>query len=132
MPVPQSARADTACRHLFVYGSLVDPRCLDEVLGHAHPGERLGARLSGYQRITTATFPYPFLVADGDASVDGVLVMDLSRYDIQSLDQYEDVETGTYTRQLVEVEAWGCGPRPFRLQAFTYVAGPGLIASTSR
>src|SRR5260370_22484124 len=31
--------------HLFVYGSLVEPRCLDEVLGHPFMGERLRARL---------------------------------------------------------------------------------------
>jgi gamma-glutamylcyclotransferase (GGCT)/AIG2-like uncharacterized protein YtfP len=123
--------ADVGSEHLFVYGTLVDPRCLDEVLGHAHQGERLAARLSGYQRVATAAYPYPFLVSESAACVDGVLVMDLSPRDMQTLDRYEEVEMGTYTRRLVEVEAWGCGPRPLRLNAFTYVAGPGLIASAS-
>jgi gamma-glutamylcyclotransferase (GGCT)/AIG2-like uncharacterized protein YtfP len=126
----QPTRATSAPRHLFAYGSLVDPSCLDDVLGHPHLGERLAARLAGYQRITSATYPYPFIVAASDRSVDGVLVMDLSPRDLQVLDGYEEVDSGRYERQLVEVEASGCGPRPVRLQAYTYVAGPGLIAST--
>jgi gamma-glutamylcyclotransferase (GGCT)/AIG2-like uncharacterized protein YtfP len=117
--------------HLFAYGSLVDPRRLDEVLGHARAGERLAARLVGYERMTTDSFGYPFIVTAVDGAVDGVLLMDLSPCDLQVLDRYEDVDAGLYQRHLVDVEAWGCGPRPLRLQAFTYVAGPGLIASTS-
>jgi gamma-glutamylcyclotransferase (GGCT)/AIG2-like uncharacterized protein YtfP len=117
--------------HLFAYGSLVDPDCLEEVLGHPHAGERLAARLVGYQRIVPMTYAYPFIVPDAESSVDGVLVMDLSPHDMQALDRYEDVETGVYARELVEVEAWGCGPRALRLRAVTYVACPELIASTT-
>jgi hypothetical protein len=47
------------------------------------------------------------------------------------LDGYEEVNTGVYQRRMVEVRAWGCGPRPIRLDAFTYVAGPALRASTA-
>ena len=123
--------ATLACQHVFAYGSLVEPRCVDEVLGHVHTGERLAARLAGYRRVVNGSFPYPFIVASPGASVDGVLLMDLDACDIQVLDRYEEVETGTYTRELVEVETWGCGPRTLRLKAFAYVAGPALIASTS-
>jgi gamma-glutamylcyclotransferase (GGCT)/AIG2-like uncharacterized protein YtfP len=113
-----------AARHLFAYGTLVDPACLDEVLGHRHQGERLAARLRGYQRVTTPTFPYPFIVEANGSSVDGVLVMDLSPYDIQVLDRYEEVESGVYRREPVQVEAWGCGPHPVHVWADVYVAGP--------
>ncbi len=119
----------SAPQHVFAYGSLVDPECLDQVLGHRHAGERLAARLEGYERITAAAYPFPYIVAAGSRSVDGVLIMDLTAYDIQALDRYEEVDKGIYERRPVEVEVWGCGPRTMHLQAQTYVAGPALVAS---
>ncbi|HEY0581981.1 MAG TPA: gamma-glutamylcyclotransferase family protein [Chloroflexota bacterium] len=115
--------------HLFAYGSLVDPRCLDEVLGHPHTGERLAARLAGFERVTS-DYPYPFVVAAPGRGVDGVLIMDLSAEDLAVLDRYEEVEEAIYCRERVEVEAWGCGPRSLRFAAFVYVAGPALSPST--
>jgi gamma-glutamylcyclotransferase (GGCT)/AIG2-like uncharacterized protein YtfP len=120
-----------APERLFAYGSLIEPGCLDEVLGHRHTGERLRARLTGYQRITSSTYPYPYILEAVGQSVDGVVFMDLSPSELQELDRYEEVDAGMYRRQLIEVEAWGCGPRPIRLQAHAYVAGPSLIVSTS-
>jgi gamma-glutamylcyclotransferase (GGCT)/AIG2-like uncharacterized protein YtfP len=117
--------------HLFVYGSLVEPRCLDEVLGHPFMGERLRARLAGYARVASEAYAFPFIVQVPDGWVDGVVIMDLSRFDLDTLDRYEDVEAGIYRREPVEVEAWGCGRQPLRLQAHTYMAGPALLASTS-
>jgi gamma-glutamylcyclotransferase (GGCT)/AIG2-like uncharacterized protein YtfP len=118
-------------RHLFVYGTLVDPAQLDAVLGHKHLGERLAARLPGYRRVTTETYAYPFVVEDASAWVDGVLVMDLSPYDMQVLDRYEDVDSGVYRRDPVQVEAWDCGPRAMRIAAEVYVAGASLEAAAS-
>ncbi|HEV7662232.1 MAG TPA: gamma-glutamylcyclotransferase family protein [Chloroflexota bacterium] len=112
--------------HVFAYGSLVDPRCLDNVLGHPHLGERLAARLAGFERRTSSTYPYPFVeIADG-RTVDGVLIMDLDAADLAALDRYEEVDDGVYQRTPVEVETWGCGPRSVRLPAFVYVRGPAL------
>jgi gamma-glutamylcyclotransferase (GGCT)/AIG2-like uncharacterized protein YtfP len=124
--MPIDAPAQAAMHQLFVYGSLVDPRCLDDVLGHAHAGERLAARLVDYERRMTDGFAYPFIVSVVGQAVEGVLIMDLSPCDLQVLDRYEDVDAGLYQRRLVEVEAWSCGRQPLRLHAFTYVAGPGL------
>jgi gamma-glutamylcyclotransferase (GGCT)/AIG2-like uncharacterized protein YtfP len=124
-------RLASDARHLFVYGSLVQPTCLDEVLGHRHLGERLAARVANFRRVTTPSYAYPYLVAEPGASVDGVLLMDLSAYDLQVLDRYEEVESGVYRRELVEVEAWGCGARPIYVQADVYIAGPILEASTT-
>jgi len=118
-------------RHLFVYGSLVQPTRLDEVLGHRHPGERLEARLADFRRVVEPSYPYPFVVAAPGESVDGVLLMDLTAYDLQVLDRYEEVESGVYRREPVEVEAWGCGARPIYVRADTYVAGPVLARSTA-
>lgn len=121
-----------ASRHLFAYGSLVDSARLDEVLGHVHPGERLAARLRGYRRVMSAGFAYPFVVEEPREWVDGVLLMDLSANDMQVLDRYEEVESGVYRREPVQVEAWGCGPNPLRISADVYVAGWALSASTER
>ena len=112
---------------MFVYGTLVDPRRLREVLGHPHRGEVLRARLPGYRRGSTPAFAYPFVVPDPASSVEGVLVMDLAPPDLDSLDAYEDVAEGVYCRVPVEVEAWGCGPTGAHVPAETYAAGPALL-----
>lgn len=114
--------------HVFVYGTLVDPLRLDEVIGHRHTGERLRARLSGYRRQFAVGFDYPFIVPVQQAGVDGILVMDLSAADVETLDAYEQVDQGTYERKAVEVDVWGCGPLPMRLEAQTYVGGARLAA----
>jgi gamma-glutamylcyclotransferase (GGCT)/AIG2-like uncharacterized protein YtfP len=130
--LPVSVEMATSSR-LFVYGTLVDPSCLDEVLGHRHVGERLRAQLRGYQRRADEGYPYPFIVAADGGVVDGVLLLDLTPYDLQTLDCYEEVAEGVYRRELVEVEAWGCGPHALRMWAYTYVAGPTLtVESTAR
>jgi len=118
--------------HVFAYGTLIEPGRLDAVLGHRHQGERLAARLVGYQRVSVPSYPYPYVVPTPGATVDGVLLMDLSPYEMQALDRYEEVESGVYRRESVEVEAWGCGPRPIQVQADVYAAGQQLLTSTSR
>jgi hypothetical protein len=92
----------------------------------------LEARLANYRRCTTPGYAYPFIVAEPGGSVEGVLLMDLSPYDLQVLDRYEEVESGVYRRELVEVEAWGCGARPIFIRADAYIAGPALEASTAK
>jgi gamma-glutamylcyclotransferase (GGCT)/AIG2-like uncharacterized protein YtfP len=134
MSIELPACVESATEHrLFAYGTLVDPRCLDDVLGHRHTGERLRARLTGYQRVASEGYPYPFIVATHGGVVDGVLVLDLTPYDLAVLDRYEEIGEGVYRRELVEVEAWGCGPSTWHMQAFTYVAGAVLapLASVS-
>src|SRR5215207_10803907 len=112
--------------NLFVYGSLADPRCLHDVLGRQYMQERLRARLDGFRRVSSSAYPYPFIVAAPAETVDGILVMDLTQEDLEVLDDYEEVGTGTYRRIEVEVDAWGCGPRTMRIPAHTYVAGADL------
>jgi len=127
----ESLSAGTGAAHLFVYGTLVEPTKLDEVLGYHFPGERLRARLAGYERVTSPSYDYPYLVARPSQAVDGILIMDLSARELDVLDRYEDVDTGMYQRIVVEVETWGCGPRPAFLPAHTYVGGPRLPSAAS-
>lgn len=111
---------------MFVYGTLLEPARLEAVLGHAHRGERLRARLHGYRRVHSAEYAYPFIVPSPGQAVDGVLVLDLSVADLAALDAYEDVAEGVYERRREVVEAQGCGPRPLRFEADVYVAGVEL------
>ena len=76
-------------------------------------------------------YEYPFLVADPQASTDGLLVMDLTPTELECLDAYEDVAEGEYCRVPVEVEVCGCGPGSAWLRAKTYAAGPALLARVS-
>ena len=118
--------------HVFVYGTLVDPAKLDEVVGHRHQGERLRARVHGYRRVLADGYEYAFLVPQSDASVEGVLVMDLTAADLVALDAYEDVDGGVYERLAVDVEVWGCGPNAMHVGGCsTYVGGPHLRALAS-
>jgi gamma-glutamylcyclotransferase (GGCT)/AIG2-like uncharacterized protein YtfP len=118
--------------HLFVYGSLTSPRRLDEVLGRAHRGERLRARLHGYRRLRARDYEYPFLVPAAGAWTDGVLIMDLAESDTRRLDEYEEVDRARYERRSVEVEVWDCGPSTRLVAAQTYVAGPALAEAAER
>ncbi len=113
--------------HLFVYGSLTRPGALDDAIGRRHPGERLRARLPGFEWLQPASREYPCVVARPGAATEGILVMDLSDDDLHRVDEYEEVETGEYRRELVEVEAAGCGPAMGRVTAWCYVAGPRLL-----
>lgn len=117
--------------HVFAYGTLVAPDCLDKVLGHKHLGERLAAQLRGFKRVEDSTYEFPYIVEAEGHTVEGVLLMDLSPDDMRTLDGYEEVEEGVYRRETVNVLAWGCGPRPARITAVTYVAGESLVASTA-
>jgi gamma-glutamylcyclotransferase (GGCT)/AIG2-like uncharacterized protein YtfP len=111
--------------HLFVYGSLTNPRRLDEVIGHVHTGERLRARLRGYERQQRDAEPYPFVVPADGAWTDGVLILDLAEADVRAIDAYEEVDQRRYRRLPVDVEVWGCGPGASQMRAETYVAGAG-------
>jgi gamma-glutamylcyclotransferase (GGCT)/AIG2-like uncharacterized protein YtfP len=121
-----------SCHRLFVYGTLVDPARLDEVLGHRHNGERLRAQLNGYHRVVNERYPYPFIVLAEGGVVDGVVLEDLSADDLHMLDRYEEVDEGVYYREMAEVEVWGCGPSTPRALAYVYVAGPALAMLAAR
>jgi gamma-glutamylcyclotransferase (GGCT)/AIG2-like uncharacterized protein YtfP len=83
---------------LFVYGTLRDPACLEQVIGRRVPSRP--ARLLGYERREAA---YPYVVESPDGVVDGLLLDGLDDAALARLDRYED-EGRLYARRSVTVE----------------------------
>jgi Gamma-glutamyl cyclotransferase, AIG2-like len=60
---------------LFLYGTLLDPRVLAVQSGEAGLAWRaVPARLPGHRRVFLRGTPYPTLLPDAEATVEGVLV----------------------------------------------------------
>jgi gamma-glutamylcyclotransferase (GGCT)/AIG2-like uncharacterized protein YtfP len=60
---------------LFVYGTLLDPAVLARVSGEPALARRLRpARLAGWRRVTLRGTPYPTLLRDHGAGVDGAVL----------------------------------------------------------
>lgn len=78
---------------LFVFGTLMDAETLHFVLGRpVAPECVLPARLLGYQRRTIRGREYPMLVRRTDASVEGLVILNLDAADWRRLDAYEGPE----------------------------------------
>ncbi|MFZ0889503.1 MAG: gamma-glutamylcyclotransferase family protein [Candidatus Binataceae bacterium] len=82
---------------LFVYGTLVEPRLRERVIGR--PVEGIAARLPGYERRRGRYF---YVVRREGGQTEGLLLTGLSPRDFEILDRYEEVPT-LYTRERVEV-----------------------------
>jgi gamma-glutamylcyclotransferase (GGCT)/AIG2-like uncharacterized protein YtfP len=97
--------------HLFVYGTLREPRVAAGLLG-------------GCQQVREATVQgtlydlgdYPALMAYGTTPIAGAVWKCPNRV-LQRLDSYEGVERGVFRRIGILVDGLGC---------WTYVAGPAL------
>jgi gamma-glutamylcyclotransferase (GGCT)/AIG2-like uncharacterized protein YtfP len=96
---------------LFVYGTLMDPRCVRRVTGcqfRARP-----ATLHGWAR-TVGRHGYPVINPAPGARVEGLLLDDVDDDAMRALDAYED-EGRLYRRQAVSVSVDGC---PTACQAY--------------
>ncbi|NVM01683.1 MAG: gamma-glutamylcyclotransferase [Candidatus Helarchaeota archaeon] len=94
--------------HLFVYGTLTDEEFLHRVtrrpLGHF---KIIKAKLPEYKRDSTIKISK----CDHDSSVDGRLILNLDKNDLELLDYYESCnsdnaetdETNWYNRKIVSV-----------------------------
>ena len=94
-----------------MYGSLMVPRVMHDVCGHARPG--VPATLHGYRRRRLHGEHYPGIRPCAGESVDGVLYGGLSGAQFAALDAFEG---DWYRRQAVPVET-AAGRR----EAQTYV-----------
>ena len=90
--------------NLFVYGTLVSPKVLQELLGRKLESEP--ARLNGYTLIRTpATFGYyPIAVPRKNGAVAGLILRGLTSQDLDILDEYEEVGHGPYQRIVVSAK----------------------------
>jgi gamma-glutamylcyclotransferase (GGCT)/AIG2-like uncharacterized protein YtfP len=87
-----------ACVDLFVYGTLMDERCLFSLTGRSFP--RCEAKLPGFERIVPKT-GYPYIVPKASACVRGILLSGVDQSSLAILDQYEE-EGYLYHRRSVE------------------------------
>jgi gamma-glutamylcyclotransferase (GGCT)/AIG2-like uncharacterized protein YtfP len=74
-------------RHLFAYGSLMCPDIMQRVSGLTLVG--VAATAHGYRRCKVRGEPYPAVLADSDASVNGILYRNLSEAAWHRLDRFE-------------------------------------------
>lgn len=86
---------------LFAYGTLMEPRLLEGVLGHALEGIALvPMRAEGFRTVFYPGRIYPALVESPGAVTDGVAVAGLSARDMDILDLFEGDE---YVRGEIEI-----------------------------
>jgi gamma-glutamylcyclotransferase (GGCT)/AIG2-like uncharacterized protein YtfP len=102
--------------HLFVYGTLTDPKRVTALTGRQF--SVVDATLAGFERVESP-LGYPYILPKPGAVVHGVLLCDIDPASLVHLDAYED-EGELYRRQVVEVEVVGT-----RRSAMTYV-GHGI------
>ncbi len=106
--------------NLFVYGTLMQSDVVAAVTGTSFASKP--ARLPGYRRISLAGH-YPYIVAEDDAFVDGLLLLDVDAAALAKLDAYED-EGVLYVRRTVSVLVDG---QPHACQ--TYVGNPDTVSA---
>jgi gamma-glutamylcyclotransferase (GGCT)/AIG2-like uncharacterized protein YtfP len=88
---------------LFVYGTLMEPACVERVTGRRFTGRP--ATLRGWRR-TIGTHGYPVIHPSAGATVEGVVLDGLDDGVLRALDAYED-EGRLYLRREVTVVAAG-------------------------
>lgn len=115
--VPEEAAGRTP---LFLWGTLLDREVLERLLGRrVHGNELEPARLTGFRRVAATGGPYPVLVPDPGARVDGLLLLRPSRRDLRRIAHYED----DYRAALFEVET----ASGRRLPAWLYLAREDVL-----
>lgn len=88
---------------VFVYGTLLDPACVERVTGRRYPS-RL-ATLHGWAR-TIGEHGYPEIRPAADGEVEGLILDDIDDDALRALDAYED-EGRLYRRLSVSVSVDG-------------------------
>jgi gamma-glutamylcyclotransferase (GGCT)/AIG2-like uncharacterized protein YtfP len=98
--------------HIFTYGSLMFAPVWQRVVrGRCRFA---AATLHGYARYAVVGESYPGLVAQAEASVDGILYFDVRADDVAALDLFEGPD---YRRESVSV----CLPTDKKINAHTYI-----------
>ncbi|MCR9200312.1 MAG: gamma-glutamylcyclotransferase [Planctomycetaceae bacterium] len=109
---------------VFVYGTLLFPEVTD-ALGIRLVNEGTSATLNGFQRLTirlSACGNFPAIVPSSEHAVTGRVLTLHSPADLRTMDEFEGIEEGYYTRESVRVVMSGGQQR----EAFAYVCGVRL------
>ncbi len=100
--------------HLFVYGTLRNPRVVQQITGKRFRME--SAILEGYRKVTPSR-GYPYLIPNPEAKVFGYVLYDVDERSLQLLDHYEG---SFYERCEVEILV-----PPRRFKGYVYVKRGG-------
>ena len=99
-------------QNLFVYGTLEIPQVMNKLLGRVPVAE--SAVLRDYARYMLRKQPYPGIIKQEGAEVEGVLYRGISAKYLQILDRYEG---RFYQRRIVHVK----NARGYAARAWTYI-----------
>jgi gamma-glutamylcyclotransferase (GGCT)/AIG2-like uncharacterized protein YtfP len=105
--------------NLFVYGTLRNPYNLSLVIGREV--DIVPAALPDYEKVVSH-LSYPYIIPKSGATVVGGVISGLSETELARVDRYEG-ESRLYLREQITLEVNGSS-----IQAYTYVAGPELLA----
>lgn len=111
----------------FFYGTLIDADVRRAVLGSGAPRQVEAALLSGWRRVCVPGRPYPIILADPQASVEGVLARGLTPAARRRLERYEEADLYT----VAEVEIVPSGRRR-RVKALVFAAKTAAAAQWGR
>lgn len=101
--------------NVFVYGTLMEPRIITEVIGRTPEGHP--AVLRGYRRSCLEGELYPGIQPDESAQIEGLVYPNLAPDEVQSLDRFEG---DLYQRSTVTVSPSHAEP----VQVEVYVIRP--------
>lgn len=113
---------------VFVYGTLLFAEVTEALCirsagedGNEAALKRIPAVLDGYQRLTVRPGrrgAYPAIIP-GPGHVSGLILSELTEASLAILDEFEGIEDGLYTRELVDVQT----ADKLTQRVFTYVCG---------
>ena len=86
-------------KNLFAYGTLMCNDIMAEVCGASL--SHVPAILTGFRRLCVRGEPYPAVIPDADAAVEGALYVNMPRSAWPRLDRFEGA---MYSREVVQVE----------------------------
>lgn len=96
--IPCNGISTQESMQLFTYGSLMFPEIWQRVVCGDY--RSVPAMAYGYARYALADDTYPGMIANPQASVEGVLYFDVAAVDVAALDAFEGCE---YRRELIDV-----------------------------
>lgn len=122
---------DSSRPSVFVYGTLLFEEVTDAlqirsrgISGEIVPLKRFAAELKHYRRFTVKPGrrgAYPAIIP-GEGTVKGMVLSELTRDSLETLDAFEGIDSGLYHREVVEV----LDREHKKHKAFAYICGDAM------